>query len=514
MSPLGPSFVPLKAGLFFAYSGCVRLRPDENVTPEDLARGQRALVRDAAWATTAGALYGGVILVGFALELGATAWIIGVLAAIPFLAQVSQLAAIALIERVRQRRKITLGAVTIARTLILCLALIPFVEGQAAQLALLVAAQVAISVSGSVGGCAFNSWVHQVVPRDALGGLFSRRLFWSTVLSALGALAAGYLVQQWPLDDKLQAYAIAFVAAGAAGFMSSHYLLQVPEPPMQRTGPPVPLAELLRAPLADANFRNVLGFMAAWNLASNIAAPFITVYLLRQMGFELGTVTATWAAGQAATAATMAWWGRLSDRLSNKAILSVALPAYFASLIALAFIALPERHALTLPLLFAIQMTMGAASGGIGLATGNLGLKLAPQGQGTAYLAVVTLAGSLAAGLAALSGGLLADWFAARELALAFQWTSPGVTRELTVLQFRHWEFLFAISFVLGFYVLHRLSRVREGEEHSERAVVQQLVIEAFRSIDQLSPIEGLRTVVLLPLGRLRDRRLRPRSGP
>jgi len=39
-------------------------------------------------------------------------------------------------------------------------------------------------------------------------------------------------------------------------------------------------------------------------------------------------------------------------------------------------------------------------------------------------------------------------------------------------------------------------------------------VIEAFRSIDQLSPIEGLRTVVLLPLGRLRDRRLRPRSAP
>jgi MFS family permease len=288
----------------------------------------------------------------------------------------------------------------------------------------------------------------------------------------------------------------------------------VPEPPMQRTGPPVPLAELLRAPLADANFRNVVGFMAAWNLASNIAAPFITVYLLRQMGYELGTVTATWAAGQAATAATMAWWGRLSDRLSNKAILSVALPAYFASLIALAFIALPERHALTLPLLFLIQMAMGAASGGIGLATGNLGLKLAPQGQGTAYLAVVTLAGSVAAGCAALAGGLLADWFAARELALTFQWTSPGVTRALTVLQFRHWEFLFAISFVLGFYVLHRLSRVREGEEHSERAVVQQLVIEAFRSIDQLSPIEGLRTVVLLPLGRLRDRRLRPRSAP
>ena len=178
----------------------------------------------------------------------------------------------------------------------------------------------------------------------------------------------------------------------------------------------------------------------------------------------------------------------------------------FASLIALAFIALPERHGVTLPLLFLIQIVMGAASGGIGLATGNLGLKLAPQGQGTAYLAVVTLAGSLAARLAALSGGLLASWFAARQLALSFSWTSPGITRQVTVLQFRHWEFLFAISSALGFYVLHRLSRIREGEEHSERTVIQQLAIEAFRSIDQLSPIEGLRTVILLPLGRLRDR--------
>ena len=259
----------------------MRLRPDDTVTPEDLARGERVLVKDAAWATTAGALYGGVILVGFALELGAPPVIIGLLAAIPFLAQISQLAAIALIERVRQRRKIVLLAVTVARTLILSLALVAFAERQL-QLSLLVVIQAAISLSGAIAGCAFNAWVHEVVARERLGTLFSRRLFWSTVLSSLGALSAGYLVQAWPPEDRLQAYAIAFVAAGAAGFMSSHYLLRVPEPPMRRTGPPLPLTELLRAPLVDADFRKVVAFMAAWNLASNIAAPFITVYLVQQ----------------------------------------------------------------------------------------------------------------------------------------------------------------------------------------------------------------------------------------
>ncbi|HJQ62632.1 MAG TPA: MFS transporter [Burkholderiales bacterium] len=492
----------------------MRLRPDPIVTALDLERAKNALVKDAAWATLAGALYGGVILVGFAVELGASASIIGLLAAIPFLAQLSQIGAMALVERVRQRRKITVLAVSASRMLILALALIPFIPEQPLQLTALVGAQIAIALLGSVAGCALNSWLHQLVPRESLGELFSKRLFWSTVLSSLGALSAGYLVQNWPGADKTQAYSIAFAAAGAAGFISSHYLTRVAEPMMATSSARVPLLELLRTPFRDADFRNVILFMASWNLASNIAAPFITVYLLRQMGYELGTVTTLWMAGQVATALTLYLWGRLSDRLSNKAILSVALPAYFASLVALAFAALPAPHVLTLPLLYLIHVTMGAASGGIGLATGNLGLKLAPQGRGTAYLTAVGLAGSLAAGFAALAGGGLADWFAARELSLSFRWTSPGEMKQVTLLQFRHWEFLFGISFVLGFYVLHRLSRIREGAEHSERTVVQQFVIEAIRSLDQLSPIEGLRTAILFPFGRLRERRLKPRPPP
>lgn len=472
----------------------MRLRPDPTVTAEDLARGRRALVTEAAWATTAGALYSGVILVGFALELGATPFVIGLLAAIPFLAQVSQLPAIALVERKRARRKITVLTVTLARFLILLLALIPLIGSQPLQLAALVAAQLAIALAGAVAGCAFNSWVHQLVPPAELGALFARRLFWSTVLASLGALSAGYLVQHWPLPDKLPAYSIAFVAAAVAGFVSSRYLVAVPEPEMAQTGPPVPLVQLLGAPLRDGNFGSVIVFMASWNLASNLAAPFITVYLLRQLGFALGTVTTLWIAGQVATALTLYLWGRLSDRLSNKAVLRVALPAYFACLGALPFTALPEVHWLTLPLLYLLHLVMGAAAGGITLAAGNLGLKLAPQGRATAYLAAVGLAGSLAAGLAALAGGALAGWF-----------------QQVRLLQIHHWEFLFALSFLLGFYALHRLARIREGEEHSERVVVQQFVLEAFRSIDQLSPIDGLRTVILFPFGRLRDRRLKPR---
>ena len=489
----------------------MRLSPDPTVTPEALEDGKRALVKDAAWASVVGGLYGGVVLIGFALQLGATPLHIGVLAAIPFFAQIAQIPAIALVERLRQRKKIAVIAVTTSRLVILSLALLSLVPDDRARLALLLAAQVVITFLGSVGGCSVNSWMHQLLAGQGLGELFSRRLFWSTVLASAGALAAGQLVQHWSGAEKLDAYSIAFVAAGLAGFVSSYYLTRVPEPRMQATGPGTPLFQMLRAPFLDPGFRRVIIFMGSWNFASNLAAPFLTVYLLQQLGYGLGTVTTLWISSQVANALTMYLWGRLSDRLTNKAILAVAVPAYLGCLVAFPFSAVPEVHALTLPLLYLIHVTMGAASGGIGLATGNLGLKLAPQGRGTSFLAAVGLSGAAAGGLAALAGGALADWFSARELNVLVHWASASASHQITVIKFQHWEFLFAISFLLGWYVLHALSRINEGKEHSERQVIQQFVMEASRSISQLSPIEGLKTVVLFPFGRLRDRRLKAR---
>jgi MFS family permease len=475
----------------------LRLAPDREVTPEAMARGRRAMVQDAAWTSLVGALYGGVILVGFALELGASPLMIGVLAAIPSLSQLAQLPAVVLIERLRQRRKLAVLAACGARLLIPSLALIPLLDG-GLRLGLLAAMLVAITLLGAIAGCSVNSWFHQLLAGRGLGALYAQRLFWSTVLASLGALLAGQLVEYWPAGERLQAYSLNFALAGAASWVGLYFLARVPEPPMQRTGPPQPIVQMLRAPLREPNFRRLVVFMASWNFAANLAAPFLTVYLLRQLGYGLDTVTALWAAGQIASAFTLHAWGHVSDRLSNKAILATALPAYFGCLIALPVSALPEPHVLTLPLLAVIHAVMGIASGGIGLATGNIGLKLAPQGRGTAYLASVSLAGSIAGGLAALTGGALAEWFSAREFSLLVVWSSPARTSGFVALNFRHWEFLFGIAFALGLYVMHALSRVREGAEVSEREVMRTLLLEAGR--------------MRFPFGRLFDRRQRARG--
>lgn len=160
-----------------------------------------------------------------------------------------------------------------------------------------------------------------------------------------------------------------------------------------------------------------------------------------------------------------------------------------------------------------LHIVMGAAGGGIGLATGNLSMKLAPRDRGTAYLAATGLVSAVAGGAAPLVGGTLAQWFSERELSFVFRWVSPSDTNEVSVLQFAHWEFLFAISALLGLYAMHAVSRIEEGSEVSERRVIQEIGLEALRTVNHLSSIGGV-LGSLFPFGRLSDRRRRARERP
>ena len=480
------------------------LRPVDSISSSQLADGERVLVHDLAWASVGGAFSGGVILVAFALVLGATPLQIGLLAAIPFIAQATQLPATLLVERLRLRKRIGVFALTAARLLVLAMAALPLLDDENIALRLLVVAQVLIASLSAVGSCAVNSWLHQLVPHQRLGSFFSRRLFFGTALACVATLGAGALVDAAPRGDPMQGYAMAFAIAGLAGFASSWYLSRAPEPVMPQGGPAGNVRERLARPFADRNFRRLLVFLAAWAIASNLTAPFLTVYLIEQRGYSLGAVTSLWVTSQVSNALTLYLWGRLSDRLSNKGVLAVALPVHFACVLALVFVDALRDPQWQLGTLYAIHLVMGVATGGIALATGNLGLKLAPQGEGTVYLAAIGLASAVAGGIAPMLAGALAQAFQASELSAIVRWQSPGTWREMALVSFAHWEFLFALSALCGLYVMHALSRIEEGREVSERQVVQAFALEAWRSLNSLS---SAALATLFPFERLNERR-------
>ena len=484
----------------------MQLRPVASVSGPDLAAAERSLVGDTAWASLTGAWSGGVVLAAFAIALGAGPFTIGLLAAIPVIAQVAQLPAIALIERVRERKRIGVSVIFFSRLVLLAMAVLPFLGDHRAAIAWLVVAQGVIAVLGSVGACCINSWLHQLIPSDRLAPFFSRRLVWGTLLGGAGTLLAGQWVAHAPGGEALPAYAWVFAGSALASFVSSWYLARTPEPRMTSAGPSKPLLETLRRPLHDPTFCHLLVFLAAWAVVSNIAAPFLTVYLMRQLGYSLATVTALGVASQLANAFALFLWGRVSSRVSNKSVLATALPVYFVCTAALVLAFHPDHPGAALALLYLLHVLMGAATGGITLATGNLGLKLAPQGEGTSYLAVVGVVSALAGGIAPLVAGAVAELLADRELSLLVRWVAPSGAREVVVVALEHWQFLFLLSALAGLYVMHALSRVQEDGQTSERLVIQQFAIEAASVVGNLSSIGGA-IGGLFPFRRLSERR-------
>src|SRR3546814_5945176 len=86
------------------------------------------------------------------------------------------------------------------------------------------------------------------------------------------------------------------------------------------------LIERLRSPLRDRKFARLIVLLGTWQFAINFATPFFTVYLVRQLGYDMTIVMGLSIASQLANALALKSWGALADRFANKSVLLVAAP--------------------------------------------------------------------------------------------------------------------------------------------------------------------------------------------
>lgn len=124
----------------------------------------------------------------------------------------------------------------------------------------------------------------------------------------------------------------------------------------------------------------------------------------------------------------------MSDRFTNKTVLTFAAPAFIACIAAMALAGQVGPPGWTVAYLTVLHVLMGMTSAGVALASSAIGLKLAPRGRATAYIATNALVTSLAAGTAPPLGGLCASFFEKRQLGAGMEWRSPEGALELVTL--------------------------------------------------------------------------------
>ena len=477
----------------------------ESLSEPDISRVERMLVGDGMCVMAMVTLQGGVFLTAFALALGASNYEIGLLTTIVFASQFMQVAGLGLLRWWPKRRAWVVLLCALSRLQWVFIILIPvlFLDRGVTFLLqwLLVAALI-----GAMAGPAWNSLMRDIVPERVRGRFFARRLAWGTGLALVCTLLGGAAIDWWKsaFPDRVpHGYSALFAVGLLFGLASLWAVARLPETAMPKRHDDSVAGQLL-APLKDTNFRHLLWFIAIWSFAVNMAAPFFAVYMLKRIGLPVFLVTLFVVLSQLSNILFLNVWGRLADRFSNKPVLGLSGFLFLLGVLAWSFTTMPERYVLTVPILAGIHILSGMSVAGVSIASGNIALKLSPEGKAHGYMTVFGLAASATGAFAPIVGGVLADFFAQRHLSLTLNWTSPGEQLQMYAVDLKALDFVFALAFLIGLYSLHRLGRVTEEGETTGKAVADELLAEMAMPLRAVSSVAGIRRLAYLPLAALR----------
>lgn len=441
----------------------------------DALRGKE--LRDALAIVTVTWIFGSVWLTAvagapltlFARNLGCTEFQLGVLAALPFLAQLVSMPASVLIERTAQRKRIFLTSLYGQRLMWFPIAVVPLLligggAGPAGWASVAFLAMVFVMHAGqAAGGPAWVSWMADIVPDRSRGKYFSRRRQWGIISAIPTALLVGWLLDRHAggggggtvaaadgaaitPDAARVLFWCAAIFCGAAVFGVAdialfHFVREPKREPDEHAG----FLSLFRRPMRDRQFLTFAGFVATMMFAVSFMGQFVTLYMIERLKI---TATSTQmmllVAPMLAQLLVLHLWGGAVDRMGKRPVLAIAGLGLVP--VGLGWILVSPE---TIWLGYALSALGAALWAGVETANFNFVLEFcdnrddaAADGQerpASAYVAVNAVIINLAGCLGGLSAGVVAtvlrDW----------RWDS-GVPWLNT---FTYYEVLFIISAAL-----------------------------------------------------------------
>ncbi len=446
------------------------------LTRLDVLRGLRISTWEGVWATAWTVLTGGAFQIGFALQLGATPFVLGLLAGLPAIVGLLQLPASIYSEKLPSRRRFIAVSSGTGRALWLLIACLPFVLPAAGALWAFLLFLTVSSALLTIVVPAWTSWMSDLVPASSRGQYFARRNTLAglvTMILPLPAAAFLDLAVKRDLFAPRLAFAVLFVLGVCAAVGSFVMLTKQPEPPraihQTEDGGDQSKARGLRAllePLSDTNFRPFLWFAAAMVCGQTLAGQFFTAWQVDKAALNLPyfLVQVLGAVASGASLLSTPIWGYLNDKYGARPLLAIAsVGVIVAPLIWLLTVPSPRALWANVALIVLINIFSGVSWGGVGLAQFNLLLANSPDRARSTYVAMFSAATGVLGGLSPVVGGLLMTRLEGLQFALG-----PIV--------FNNYKILFLLTALVRVGCVFLLKRVPSGSDgRSTRYVLEQL---------------------------------------
>jgi MFS family permease len=374
--------------------------------PSDVRRGLVASTWEGAFAQAFVTLTSGIFLVKFTGRLGGGDVVLGVLAAIPFLAFSIQFATAWVFERVgEERRGITAWSLLLSRVLwVVPAAIAVGWTPPDADLVLYFSVVGASAILATVGAHGWYGWMMDLVPRAVRGRYFGRRAAVAAVVAIVVGYAGGRGLDALEAWRRGTGFAAVYVAAAGAGVLAWLAMRRLYHPTPRRAAADVPLRTLWREVWANPGHRTIFRAFAAWNAALGIAVPFWAKYMEVDLGMSTAAIVAQGTVGSLVGVALLPAWGRVIDRVGTRPVLL----ANAVCIAAIPFLWLFARPGFLLPV-WVDAVAVGVFWTGFNLTALNVPLAAAPKRGGFVFLGVFTALNGLAMGIACIVGGVAAQ---------------------------------------------------------------------------------------------------------
>lgn len=420
---------------------------------------QKLLYTGGVWAfyetITAG------FLIVFALALGASNTVIGILGALPYIATLlMEVPGAKLVEYFR-RKTIFLIATGISRCIWLLVILAPYLFAKH-TLWFVGGAYFLLRCLEYLADPSWTSWAADLVPDRIRGAFWARRSVYVSIAGMIGSLLAGTYLDLFPKESYL-GFATLFGFGMLVGLYSNTIMNKITEP-AYRDHNHYRLKDFFKI---DGQFRTYSWTMMAYQFAVMIASPFFTVYMLEYLKLSYTSYVIVGAIAIVSRILANPHFGYVSDRYGDKPVALICMLG--TALIPLCYIFITPA---TLWLIIPVQILSGIVWAGAELTMWNLLLDLTRREKRAMQIAEYNLMVSVSMIAGPVVGGLIAD----------------NVTVVLTGI-----PLVFALAFALRIasaLLLTRIHETRAGEEHPISEVIPHvLTVHPMHGIERVAKV-------------------------
>lgn len=295
--------------------------PETYSKDPQVERSLRHSLRDGvAYAVMTGA--GEIYFSAYAIFLKASTAQISFLAAVPsLLGSFAQLFSAWLARRTGRRKDIILAGVLSQALTWLSIIWLPLIFPDYGA-SILIVAVVLYYATGNLAAPLWNSLMGDLVPEHKRGRFFAQRTRSMSLMSFLALVAAGGVLHFADLHETTRlGFLLIFNVAIIARFYSLYQLNCMEEPAsVSDAMQPVFTRDMLQR-LRNSQFARFSVFFGMMSFSVALAAPFFTMYMLRDLHFSYLEFTAATAVSVLAQFMTLTMWGRLSDIFGNRLIM-------------------------------------------------------------------------------------------------------------------------------------------------------------------------------------------------